>query len=312
MPNQNPENTYPGNLQYVGGPGVVIRNYHVEQTPKGTTTHFDVECPIIETLIALYNEYILYGATVDFVGIDGGAERSLQVSFPGLIGNAGEFLEEVYFDSWEMLTNEETDSIFNDPYLINAYGGDINYNAFVVLSRLLTDGGTVSQAVTNCNADVTAGTLTAPTTEDGGTSGGMFQAPNASDSPVVSQLALEIQKGQTDFDNPTYALRHTSYCSPGVTYNSAVENVMEIYTVAQLLSEVGNGWTYNCPPRLLQKISSATSALAALPPQPQEEPFYVLGWLKKISRETTLPNFMIEVSTEYALAYWSNLRYKPL
>jgi hypothetical protein len=320
-----------GNLQAVGNHGLIPGPIRVELGPKGTTTHWTVTCDTIGPLITYYNYIITFGATVVAHGFDLGIdnvttaeEKMLEISLPGLVNNLSSILAELYFDSWELLTNESTDSIFADPLIISPIGGSnpvLNYNDKVVLSRLSRDGGTLAQAIASCNADVTAGLLQAPTVGYGALGGGLapvapatvptFQQPGTL-SPVdayggnaPSQIGLEIQKGQVEYESPTYVLRHTSYFSALSTYNLSVANTECIYTPAQLLTEVGSGWTYNLPPRLYSKISSIPIQLAAL----AESPYYTWGWKKTICREAVLADFKVETPVEYALGLWSNLRY---
>jgi hypothetical protein len=292
----------PSTIQWVGTRAPLQRDFEVHLGPEGTTTRFRVTCPILDTLVALANYYTQFGAQVRFVGPDGGDDREIEVEIPGLTSTTFGVLSELFFDKWELISNEGSDSIFANPFLVGP-NGVLNYNDKIVLSRLTLDGGTVAMAVTSCNADLAAGTLgPAPDDTDGGTADGQFQAPTAASS---QQLAKMIQKGQTDYYTPQYVLRHTSYCSPGAIYNSSVSGQGLIYTTAQLLNEVELGWTYDLPPRLSSKIASIPIQVAP----PDEAPYYQWGWLKKIGRETQMANFMIQVDIEYALALWSTLDY---
>jgi len=78
-----------------------------------------------------------------------------------------------------------------------------------------------------------------------------------------------------------------------------------VYSPAHLLTEISSGWTYNCPPRLTTKIGGFTPLVAP----DAESAYYFWGWKKKMTRETVLSNYIMEISTEYELNLWSNLRY---
>jgi len=295
-----------GNLQSVGYHDLVFGPIVVDYGTKGCTTHFTVKCDRLAPLISYYNYIIQFGASGTFAGCDVGhdgetsaEEKHLEVSLPGLVNNLGSVLNELYFDQWEMLSNECTDTIFANPLIVGVAGW-MNDNDKVVLSRLSRDGGNISSAVASCNADLAAGTISAPAS--GGTGGGLYQAPTDARS---KQILLEVLKGQTEYGRPTHVLRHTSYCSDRSTYNSTRSNVEKIYTPAQLLSEVGSGWTYPLPNRLYSEISSIPFQYAPGP----EASYYTWGWKKTITREPVLSNFVVEVSTEYELNLWSNLRY---
>ncbi|MEN6533321.1 MAG: hypothetical protein ABFD89_06635 [Bryobacteraceae bacterium] len=293
-----------GTLQYLGDATLKFKDFDVRSGPKGSTTHFRVHSPSLAALTNYHNYILTYGASVTFRGCDGGEDRSLDVELPGMSSVTAGVLSELFFDQWELLTNEATDTIFANPLIVGGVSPVLDYNGKTVLSKLALNGGSLVNAVNRCNADLVSagGNLTAPTVGNGGTADGKFQAPS---SAAAKQLTLEILKGQTEYMKPTYVLRHTSYCSAGATYNANVAGSMLIYSTAQLLSEVSRGWTYNLPQRLNSKV-------AAIPYQSapgEEASYYTWGWLKKITREPVLANFMVEVSSEYELALWSNLRY---
>ena len=294
-----------GNLQGVGFAGLTFGPIKIDYGPKGTTSHFTASCLTIGPLINYYNYVIQFGASGTFLGCDVGIDgvtsaevKSLEVSVPGLVNNLGIALSELYFDSWELLTNENSDSIFNNPLIVGSSGW-MTDNDKVVLSYVATQGGTVAEAVTACNAAITAGTLPAPTA---GGSAGLYIAPTDARS---KQIYLEILKGQVEFERPAYVLRHTSYCSAGALYNTNVSYTQCLYTPGQLLTECGSNWTYNLPPRLYSKISAIPYQYAPT----TEASFYTWSWLKTISREVVQANFMVEISTEYSLNLWSSLRY---
>jgi hypothetical protein len=299
-----------GNLQGVGWAGLTFGPIKINYGPKGTTSHFTASCLTIGPLIAYYNYIVQFGASGTFLGCDVGVDnvsgaetKSLEVSVPGLVNNLNSVLSELYFDSWELLTNENTDSIFNCPLIVGASGWMTN-NDKVVLSYLATNGGLLAQAVAECNyrCNATPQSLPYPVTGGTGAVPSQYQAPS---DPRSQQIFLEIMKGQVEFERPAYVLRHTSYCSAGALYNTSTANTEMIYSPAQLLTEVGSGWTYNLPPRLYSKIAGIPWQYAPA----TEASYYTRGWKKTISREPVLSNFMVECETEYVLNLWSNLRY---
>lgn len=303
----------PGNVQNIGISqftpgynGLIFGPIKIGYGPKGNTTRFKVTSATIAPLINYYNFIVTFGASGEFsgcdVGVDGLAgaeEKSLTVELPGLVNSLGVELSELFFDQWELLTNENTDTIFADPLIVAStpasFNGRsspiLNVNDKDVLSQLALNGGTLTQAIAQADTNVPA------------------NAPHAlPTAPAALQLVLEILKGQTEFGRPTQVLRHTSYKSASSTYNSNRDFDMYIYSTAQLLSEVGSGWTYNLPPDLYSQISSFSASHFESAPL-TEAPYYTWGWLKKISRQPVLANFMVEVSVEYELNLWSNLRY---
>lgn len=291
-----------GTLQFLGDSTLKFEAIRVHNGPKGTSCTFRVTCPLLANLITYHNYLIGRGANVTFLGIDGGYERALEVEVPGLVDVASGLLDELFFDQWEMPTNQLSESIFANPLIVGGASPVLNYNDKTVLSRMARVGGTIADAVASCNDDITASGLTAPNPSNGGTSDNEFQIPS---SAASAQIALEIVKGQTEYGKPSRVLRHTSYCSASSSYNAATSGENLIYTTANLLAEISSGWTYNCPYRLRSKISGIAVEYAP----GDESAYYLWGWKKEISRESVLANFMVETSVEYELGLWSTLRY---
>jgi hypothetical protein len=208
-------------------------------------------------------------------------------------------IEELFFDDWQIPTNDLTDTIFANTLITSR----LNYNDKVILERVMTDRGTLEEAINNSNDDIANG-LTAPNPANGGTSDGKFQLLNSS-SGIGPQLLREIKKEQTEYRAPKIVLHHTSCCSQNAGYNSIRANEMKIYTTAQLLTEISSGWAYNCPPDLISEIANFPTESAST----EEAPYYTWGWLKSRAMRATQTNFAIEVHQEYELGLWPNLRY---
>src|ERR1019366_6095788 len=188
-----------GALQYLGDPSQPLnyKDFEVRGGPKGSTTHYKVNCTSVANLVAYYNYLLTFGASVSFAGCDGGEHRELVVELPGMSSVTVGMLSELFFDQWELLTNEANETSFANPLIV---GGDypvLNYNDKTVLSKLALNGGQLVDTVNRCNADLApAGNLPPPP-------GGKFVAPTA---PAAAQLTLEIMKGQTEYMKPTYVL----------------------------------------------------------------------------------------------------------
>jgi len=295
----------PTGLQFVGSSSLVFGPTEVHYGPKGNTTHFTVTCPLLAPLIAYYNYVITFGASGVFSGLDYGEDRRLEVSVPGLTSISAGIINELFFDQWDLVTNENSDTIFANPLLVGGATPLMNYNAKSILSFCSQYGVKPAGAVDQLNAMIGKG-IVGPTPAQGGDSSSKFTTTTL--NATHQQLYLEILKTQVEYEKPSYVLRHSSYCSAGATYNAAISGAQKIYSTAQLLTEVGSGWTYNLPARLYSKINSIPVEFAPA----EEAPYYTWGWLKKITREPVLANFMVEISTEYELTLWSNLRYALL
>ena len=284
----------PGNVQSIGYAGLNFGAIEVVYGPKGVTTRYTVQCTTIQPLVNYYNLIVQFGASGIFKGLDLGVdgatsaeEKTLSVEFPGIFTSISNIISILYFDQWELITNEASDTIFDNKFItgtnsLNSFSTPIlNYNDKIVLSRFDRVGGSLSDAITSLNQDILDGNIVPPVAGagpfGGGTAAGQFQAPGLS-SPkdayggtAPQQLAVEISVGQDDFERPTYVLRHTSYCNPNSLYNSGIEFTECIYTPAQLLTEVGSGWTYNLPPRLYSKIAQIPVEFTAV----TEQPYYL-------------------------------------
>lgn len=212
-------------------------------------------------------------------------DPTYEYELPGIPSNLTNLIPELFFDDWQLLSNESTDSIWRNQIIL----GQINYNDRTVLARMERKSFTSKEAVAELNLDPLF-------------SGTTFVVPTGA---VSKQLGKEIDKNQTEYEAPVHVLIHTTVCSPTKLYNVARSNVMKIYTPAQLLTEVSSGWTYNLPDRLYSEIASIPVETAP----DDESAYYQWGWLKKITRTVTTSNFMMEVGTEYVLGLWSTLRY---
>jgi hypothetical protein len=275
-------------------------------------------------LLAIVNQVQGLGASGKMVFSQ--EKPSLEYELVGVPSNLTSVLSEMFFDDWQVQNDDLTANIFTDTVLTNypAYRAPLDYNARMVLQRYakLGSGTAMKDVVASLNDDVNATsaagnpapTVTPPNPSNGGSTGTgptgyyQFQMPAAVTSPsflLAQELVKMIEIDQVDFLDPLPVLTHTSVCSPGSNYNVSRANEMCIYTPAQLLSEVGSGWTNNLPPRLYSQISSFPYRFAP----PDSAAFYTWGWLKTRATQNTLTNFMVEMHQEYKLNLWANFIY---
>lgn len=239
-------------------------------------------------LLAILNQVQGWGASGKMVF---SAEKpSLEYELVGVPQNLTGVLSELYFDDWQMQNDDLTNTIFANTIL----GAGLSYNDRMVLQRYMKLGSAtiMSDVVASLNADVAAGILT-----------GTFSAPSS--TAYIQQIFKQIDKDQTEFLDPLPVLTHTTVCSPGASYNVTRANEMCIYTPAQLLTEVGSGWTYNLPGALYSQISSFPYRSAPA----DEAAYYTWGWLKTRATQSTMTNFMVERHQEYKLNLWPNTYY---
>jgi hypothetical protein len=244
-------------------------------------------------LLAIVNQVQGWGASGKMVFSQ--EKPSLEYELVGVPSNLTGTLSELFFDDWQMQIDDLTNTIFANTII----GTWLSYNDRMVLQRYMKLGSSTAlqDVVTSLNTDVTAGVLTPPA------GASTFSAPAS--TAYQQQIFKQIDKDQTEFLDPLPVLHHTSVCSPGSTYNVSRANEMCIYTPAQLLSEVGSGWTNNLPPRLYSQISSYPYRYAPA----DEASYFTWGWLKTRATQGTQTNFMVEVHQEYKLNLWPNIYY---
>ena len=127
---------------------------------------------------------------------------------------------------------------------------------------------------------------------------------NTTANQYAIDLFWQIVRGNDHFGYAHYILHH-SFIVP-FQYASAVStaNVMQIYTTAQLLSEVGtmdSGFPTG--------TTSAINAIVAPMANPDR---FMWGWLKSPANDNTLPNYRREISQYYELAMWSLFDYDAM
>ena len=234
------------------------------------------------------------GATGEFTVSPVLSELETETPIQGITIN-GVTISEYVFDQWEIETNEASESVFGDPRV----QANISSNDRAVIARAIADGSTLTAAAASCTTDGIGANWPSPVTN--------FVAPTAGQS---LQLYNEMMKMQDAWGPFTYVLRHTSNTNAQSTYNVADNNVNQIYTTAQLLSEVQSGllWTYPIPSRLVTKILNIPVQYA----ETNEAAYYLWGWKKSASREQINAQFRVDIVTEYVLALWSTIRYAPI
>lgn len=181
-------------------------------------------------------------------------------------------------DRWEVVTSEEARSLLNHPTLLEIATPDL----LAVMKDAIDHNMTESDFY-----DAITGY--------GGISSG--------DQGVVSAFYGMMLRDQNEFRHQQYVLRHTTNAPARWTQNVADTGVGEIYTLAQLLTEVTNSalWIYPLPARLNYKLSNI--------PAPDAVDDYRWGWLKSASTECTAANNRVDIVTEYVLEQWSSYVY---
>lgn len=191
--------------------------------------------------------------------------------------------EEFTLDTWNLDGDEERVDLFSLPTMLSLFNGTDNFST---LRGDVENNTPTSQVVAAVQA---AG----------------FSSPQAN---FVGRIYSLYLAGTTEFRNDAYGtgyvLKHSTNVSNRWTVNVADSNVGEIYSPAELLTEVSSAtlWINPLPPRLQYKLSIIASIAQSLFPA---LPNYAWGWLKSRSNESTAANNRVNIQTNYTFALWS-------
>jgi hypothetical protein len=176
-------------------------------------------------------------------------------------------------DVWQILGNEESRDGLSHPALIAALGSSADDYIALMREHLANN---------DKESDVFAA--------DGDLYG--------LDAAVKRFYSLQA-RGSTEYRHGQYVLRHSTNAPNRWAVNISDSGVDEVYTPAQLLTEVQDGslWVYPLPGRLAYKLGAIAS--------PTAQTNYLWGWLKSASTETSAANNRVDITTEYTLEQFS-------
>lgn len=193
---------------------------------------------------------------------------------------------EYTIDSWEIHANEEVRDLFSHPDIVQAMGDTIGYgqpstDAFTAIREALAASDTVAQLAA---LPALAGTEA------------IFD--------FITEFYQLYQQGTTGFRRQQYVLKHKTNVSNRWSVNIADYGIDQIYSPAQLISEVTNPslWIFPMPGRLVYKLLNI--------PIPVDASFiesanYQWGWLKSGSTEITEGLNRVNIETDYVLELWN-------
>ncbi len=187
---------------------------------------------------------------------------------------------EITTDNWQILANELQRHIFQGQVALQ-----LEQNVPGALSQVESNYTLVSTPGTTPR--MTPSTIT-------------WDDPSVSGNDLSASIGLLslLMRGATHTPESQYVVKHTVNISQNFTTNIADAHVGQIYTTAQLLTEITDGslWTYPLPPRLVTKINAIET--------PAARTNYTIGWRKLAATETTSAENRIEISTEYWFGQW--------
>lgn len=126
---------------------------------------------------------------------------------------------------------------------------------------------------------------------------------------IVQYLYQDMQAGLTGWRNDGngegYVLHHSTNVSSQSQENIADFGTGQIYTTAQLISEVTDGalWNNVLSQRLVYKIMNL------VPPTPK--PNWIIGWFKSRSEENNEANNRTSITTDYTFGQFPDYLYTP-
>jgi hypothetical protein len=129
---------------------------------------------------------------------------------------------------------------------------------------------------------------------------------HASDASALFKMLV---LGSDRYQVSQLCLKHSQTISDSYTHTDAdwnFANLEKVYTVDQLVTEVGGGWPYNLPGTIQLAVNSMTAA-----PTGMDTDLYEWGWRKLTPTANSAAYCRTEVSTEYVLNGWSKVYYDP-
>ena len=199
---------------------------------------------------------------------------------------------EYTIDSWGVHASEETRDLFSHPNIVAAIGNSLGYgdpsvDAFVAIRTAVENG---TSRVNLLLLPDLAG-LSTPAIK------------------ILLQFYNLYMQGTTGYRHQQYVLKHRTNVSNRWNVNISDVGIDQIYTPAQLFTEVDDPtlWIFPLPGRLQYKL--------ALIPVPftggYDTGSYQWGWLKSSSTELGEALNRVNIETDYTLELWSLALYNP-
>jgi len=188
---------------------------------------------------------------------------------------------EVTIDRWEVDAEQANKSSLTNPLNIDACGQDDIDIIGVMLSQGLSADDAVSWIAANGGGSLTW-----------------------SGSAPSLRLLRRMQNNETDVEVDLYTLVHTTNVSNRYQNNVSDFGKGQLYTNAQLLTEVTDAtfWIYPLPGRLVYKIQVLYNDAIVLWPAPSN---YGWRWLKTASTERSAANNRVDITTIYKFYLYS-------
>ena len=246
---------------------------------------------------AYYNGRIYTCQEAQMTVTNGVAELELKWGASGTGGGPGAANSiEVTIDRWECPEPKIEKPVFNHPTFL-AY-----FSAALTFFGVTPTDDNIAVYLAAWRAGAASGTDFRNFIP--GSNWATFVAANPTAAGYLARGYQKVANDQTHYEDCVYSVRHTTECPNYWSLNRADQNVRCIYTPAQFMSEATDGtlWYFPLPGRLQFKLAAAVSTLTGVTPA---RAYYLIGWKKSASGETSIHGGRIEINTTYVLDQWS-------
>ena len=228
--------------------------------------------------------------------------------------NATDSTQEYAIDSWEIVATEDSPALFSNPTLVYAIAEIVGFSTNPgAPSSIFTDIMTTLNQGIQSQSDLFS-ISDDPYINTYFTYGGEYGPDDIPWTPnglVLAQYYSLALQGATSFFNPQYVLKHKYNVSNRWTVQIYDWGVNQIYTTAQLLTEVGSGglWIFPLPPSMQFTLSNIPVPLIGQVPTSTSGQQW--GWFKSASTRTTEALNRVNIESSYTLALAPTVLYPP-
>ena len=237
-----------------------------------------------------------------------GIANELTLEHDMAVVEATDATQEYAIDSWEIVANEEVRDLFSHPTLQNAIGTVVGFgtapgNQSVEFTQVLS---AMRQGIQD-NSDLFS-LASVPIIVNNFVVSVDFDTDTVvwtSEGSILAEFYSLYQNGTTGYQNPQYVLKHKFNISNRWTVFVSDWGVENIYTTAQLLTEVASSglWIFPLPPSV--QYTLAQIPIPAMGMLPVSTTGYQWGWLKTGSTRQTEALNRVNVENNYSLDLWN-------
>lgn len=197
-------------------------------------------------------------------------------------------------DTWQLVGSEDSISGLSHPILLNL----ISDNAVAWIISCISNPNQLEASTSGpTTQNQIIDQIIAQNTE--------LNDLSSANQEIVFDFIGDQMRGQTDFRQSQYVLRHSSNVPNNWVIAAGLfqANVNCIYTAGLLGAEISNtAWSPPCP-NLIYQV--AVNIPNPYPATNADTAGYLWGWLKSTPTYTLAANNRIDISNDYTLALWN-------